>query len=67
MRIHVFSTRSTNLVPKFGRWLNPSHFQILCIQPKYELIRHRRTSNMNLQKEVSTVGSLKELAHQHHL
>ena len=57
MRMPVFSSRSTNPVTKFGRWFNPSQFQILCTQPKGENIGHRRKSSLNFQNEVCTVGS----------
>ena len=41
----------------------PCNFKFCVYIPKSDCNGHRRTSSLNLQKEVSTVGSLEEPTH----
>ena len=61
--IPAFSTELTNAVTKFSGRFHSSQFQILCTHHKMSVFGHRRTSSLNLQKKVSTVGSLEETTH----
>ena len=64
MRILAFSAESTNQFQNLVVGSIPRNYKFCVNNPKGECIGQRCTSNLNLQKEVNTVGSLEEPVHQ---